>query len=66
MLSPAPLALPQSTELDSAPGFAAVGMLDDPDFRTRGPQPKFMKMQEGPTLQFGSLPQSAVHYDVYR
>jgi hypothetical protein len=66
VLSPAPLALPQSTELASVPGFAAVGMLDDPDFRTRGPQPKFMKMQKGPTLEFGALPQAAVHYDVYR
>lgn len=66
VLSPAPLALPQSTELASAPGFAAVGMLNDPDFRTRGPQPKFMKMQVGPTIEFGSLPQAAVHYEIYR
>ncbi|MFO1481774.1 MAG: DUF4384 domain-containing protein [Verrucomicrobiaceae bacterium] len=66
VLSPSPLNMPQSTELASMPGFAAVGMLDDPDFRTRGPQPKFMKLQSGARLDFGGLPQAAVHYDVHR
>lgn len=66
VLSPAPLDLPKSTELQSLPGFAAVGTMDDPDFRTRGPQPKFIKMQKAPTLDFGTLPQAAVHYEIRR
>jgi hypothetical protein len=66
VLSPAPLDLPKSTELESLPGFAAVGVMDDPDFRTRGPQPKFIKMQKAPMLDFGTLPQAAVHYEIRR
>lgn len=66
VLSPAPLNLPKSTELASMPGFAAVGMMSDPEFRSRGPQPKYMKMQKAPTLDFGALPQAAVHYEVHR
>lgn len=66
VLSPTPLNLPQSTELQSTPGFAAVGIMNDPEFRSRGPQPKFMKMQKAPTLDFGDLPQAAIHYEVHR
>ncbi|MFZ4767428.1 MAG: DUF4384 domain-containing protein [Roseimicrobium sp.] len=66
VLSPAPLDLPKSTELQSLPGFAAVGTMDDPDFRTRGPQPKFIKMQKAPPLDFGTLPQAALHYEIRR
>jgi hypothetical protein len=66
VLSPAPLDLPKSTELESSPGFAAVGTIEDPDFRTRGPQPKFIKMQKAQTLDFSTMPRAVVHYQIHR
>jgi len=66
VLSPAPLDLPQSTELESSPGFAAEGTSEDPDFRTRGPQPKFIKMQKAQTLDFSTMPRAVVHYQIHR
>ena len=66
VLSPVPLDLPKSTELKSIPFFAAVGVMDDPEFRTRGPQPKFLKMQKSSMFDFGALPQAAVHYEIRR
>jgi hypothetical protein len=64
VLSPEPLNLPKSTELASSPGFAALGMMQDPGFRTRGPQPQFIDMRDVPRLDFGDLPQAAVHYRI--
>lgn len=66
VLSPTPLSLPAPVDLASAPGFAAVGMIADADFRTRGPQPQFIRLKQAPTLDFGGLPQAAVHYEIRR
>lgn len=66
VLSPTPLPLPKAQDLPAAPGFTPIGILADLDFRKRGPQPQFIRLKQAPTLDFGGLPQAAVHYEIHR
>jgi hypothetical protein len=62
VLSPIPMKLPAGAD-NFGPGFGSVGRLNDPTLATRGPSPRFLKL-ETITLNFENLPQSAVHYEL--